>query len=176
MIETIEKEYVISQFMHFKWKFKSLWPICILTALEILLMVGCFIFMGVRIWYNELDNLCFTLFCVVLIISLILPANIYSIEYFSNKILFEKVKVKIDVINRTITVVSENKKGNFLTTVNNIAYRKEKNKYFLIGDTSLKFFFVPKAGLKKDEIKIIRSIKLREPLNPGVRRGRYGRW
>ena len=84
--------------------------------------------------------------------------------------------MKIDVINRTITVVSENRKGNFLTTVNNIAYRKEKNKYFLIGDTSLKFFFVPKAGLKKDEIKIIRSIKLREPLNPGVRRGRYGRW
>lgn len=176
MIETIEKQYVISRFMHFKWKFKSIWPIYILTALEAILEFGCFIFMGVRIYFNELDGLCFTLFCVVLIVSLFIPVNIYKIEYFSNEILFEDVNVKIDVINRTITVVSENRKGNFLTTVNNIAYRKEKNKYFLIGDTSLKFFYVPKAGLKKDEIKIIRSIKLREPLNPGLRRGRHKRW
>lgn len=168
MIETIEKKYIISRFQHFKWKFASLWPIYILTILEGVCAIVSFIFMGIKIWLNEADVPCFTLFVATLMLVLIIPVNIIFIAKFSNKVLFEEIKVTIDTTNRTIEVVSTDANGNVLTTKNNIAYRKEKNKLFMIGDSNFNFFYVPKAGIKKDEIKAIRSVKLREPLHQKI--------
>ncbi len=118
-----------------------------------------FVAIGCKINLNQMDNSYFFLYIIFLVC---LPLGLLTLRLiinFSNKILFEDAKVEIDPSTKTITVTSKDDRGNVLTTINKIAYKKEKKKYFILGREWGRFFYVPKAGMKKDDIKTIRAIK-----------------
>lgn len=159
----IERTYTISKMQHFKWKLKTIWPIYLIFALIALGTAISFLYMGYKIIAGQIDRVCLALFVISLVGILVQPVSILFLKRYSNKILYEEVTIEIDPISKVIKVTSKDERDNVLITINPIAYRKEKNKYFMIGNDSVNFFYVPKAGLKKDQIYTIRKIILVEP-------------